>query len=68
MECDPDNEDSTLFPVGFPDVGKMMFSAVFESKKEWVNFTVHDMTNATGFFKTWRDYCVRKYKQENGRS
>ena len=66
MECDPDNDDLIRFPEGFPDVGLMTFATVFQSKKEWVSFTVIDMTNPTGFFKTWKNYCMRKSKQDNG--
>ena len=64
MECDPDCEDETLFPHNFPDCGNKTFKYVFENKRyqEWVEFTMKEMENATGFFKIWQAYCLRKSK------
>ena len=60
----PDSEDMTRFPENFPDVGLMTFLFVFENKhyQEWVDFTIREMKDATGFFAVWRNYCLRKSK------
>ena len=57
MEEDP--EDLVLFPEDVPDVGGTTFLFAWENKLAWVDFTL-TWTKATGFFKQWRDYCVRK--------
>ena len=61
MECEPDNDDNTVFPSLFPDVGGECFKYVFENRAEWVTFTL-EMSNCTGFFAVWKSYCIRKSK------
>ena len=39
-----------FFPKGFMNIGDKSFEWVFENKKEFVNFTINTMRNATGLF------------------
>ena len=57
-----DLEDESLFPEKFPDdslIGKT-FLWVYNNRREFVDFTLKEMIDPTGFFKTWQTYCIRK--------
>ena len=57
-----DPQDTDVFPTEFPDdelIGKA-FLWVYENREEFVQFTLEEMTNCSGFFKTWQEYCTRK--------
>ena len=57
-----DLEDASLFPAKFPDdelIGKT-FLWVYINKCEFVEFTINEMTEPSGFFKIWQTYCIRK--------
>ena len=56
--------DNTLFPKKFltPDVEMKSFIWVYKNKPDFVDFTLQDMDNPTGFFKVWKDYCINKQK------
>ena len=54
-----DFDDKTQFPANFPDIGGRPFIDVFNTKKEFVNFTL-SWTNTRGFFRVWHEYCMRK--------
>ena len=53
-------EDSICWPEGFMNIGGRSYKWVFDNKKEWVEFTVNKMTEPTGTFKVWKDYCITK--------
>ena len=36
------------------------FGWTWENKKEWVDFTLTDMTKPTGIFEVWQKYCFSK--------
>ena len=57
--------DDTLWPVLF-GLGGKSFLEVFNTKKEWVDFTMTEMKDAQGIFKVWRDYCSKKLNITNG--
>ena len=57
-----DIDDGFLFPPSFPDCGNKSFYWVFVNRKEFVDFTIHEMESPTGFFKRWKDYLIRKIK------
>ena len=42
----------------------MSFLKVFQTKKEFVDFTANEMVNCTGIFQTWRNYVLSKLKQD----
>ena len=48
------------------NIGDKSFEWVFENKKEFVNFTIKTMCNATGLFAEWQEYCLKYYKLEHG--
>ena len=54
------------FPSGFMNIGGKTFKWVMENKKEWVEFVLNKMKNATGLFKDFQDYCQLNYKLGNG--
>jgi len=58
--------DETEFPVGFPDIGGKSFEWVFHNKKEFVDFTLTEMSECTGLYKVWQDYCKGYNKNEPG--
>ena len=51
--------DGTVWPVLF-GLGGKSFLEVFNTKKEWVDFTMTEMQDAEGIFKVWREYCSKK--------
>ena len=57
--------DNTVFPEIYGLKNKT-FLEVYNTKKEWVDFTLTEMQKPSGLFKTWRDYCLNKNKVENG--
>ena len=57
-----DFDDYSLFPDEFPDsslVGKT-FAWVYLHRKEFVDFTIHEMKKVSGFYEIWQLYCKRK--------
>ena len=54
-----------VWPVDFMDIGSKTFRWVFENRKEFVDFTVNEMTEVTGLFKKWKRYCQEQIKFEN---
>jgi hypothetical protein len=52
--------DNELFPTGFMNIGNMKFSNVYKTKPIFVDFTIEDMINCTGFFLKWQGYCRTK--------
>ena len=56
--------ENLTFPQNFYDIGQKTFLWVWQNRKEFVDFTLKDMKEATGLFKKWVDYCCLKSKQE----
>ena len=54
--------DQQIFPKNFFNVSERTFEWVFDNKPDYVDFTVKEMKNASGFFKVWQSYCLRKVK------
>lgn len=54
------------FPKGFMNIGEKSFEWVYLNKKEFVDFTLHDMCNPTGLFRDWKYYCEKINKQDHG--
>lgn len=52
--------DLVKFPANFFDIGEQTFISVFNSKPDYVQFTIDDMKDPTGLFKQWKDYCIEK--------
>lgn len=68
-KSDPEYPDfAERFPVGFMNIGGKSFKWVLANKKEWVEFVLTKMKNATGVFKDFQDYCQLNYKLGNGTS
>lgn len=61
-----DFDDNTLFPETFPDVGGKTFVYTYENRPEFVKFTLTEMNKPTQFFLVWKNYCMRKTKDDNG--
>ena len=59
--------DDTLWPVLF-GLGGKSFLEVFNTKKEWVNFTMTEMDTPSGIFEVWHDYCSKKLNRSNAPS
>jgi hypothetical protein len=51
--------DQTIWPAGFCDglAGKT-FEWTIINKPDWVDFTINEMKDVTGFFKIWKDYLL----------
>ena len=56
--------DDLQWPENFMDISLKPFRWVFEHRKEFVEFTVNEMTQPTGLFKKWQDYCTMRIKLE----
>ena len=54
--------DKKLFPKHFFNVSERSFEWVYENKPDYVDFTLNEMKNTSGFFKEWQSYCKRKVK------
>jgi len=52
----------TKFPDDFGELASLTFEEAFESKKEFVDFTLNEMQNPSGLWKHWHDFCTRKIK------
>ena len=50
------------FPDDFGELASLTFEEAFESKKEFVDFTLNEMQNPSGLWKHWHDFCTRKIK------
>ena len=55
--------DTTQFPMIFGLKGKS-FEWVFQHKKDWVDFCMKEMKEATGIFKVFQQHCSKKIKKE----
>ena len=49
--------------VNMGAISGLTFNEVFENNKEFVNFTVNNMSNGTGIFKFWIEYIKLKKTQ-----
>ena len=54
----------TQWPKGFMDIGEKTFAWVYENRKEFVDFTLTDMTKPRGIFEVWQNYCLSKTKHD----
>ena len=52
--------DENTWPDDFVDIGGKTFAWVWENRKEFVDFTLNDMTKPTGLFDVWMKYCLNK--------
>ncbi len=57
--------DNTTFPDLFGLKDKT-FLEIFNTKKEFVDFTANEMNDCTGIFKVWQIYVLSKLKTHNG--
>ncbi len=58
--------NNTVFPDIFGLKGKS-FLEVFNTKKEFVDFTANEMNDCTGIFQVWQIYVHSKLKQNGSR-
>lgn len=58
------NFSEIIWPTGFCDIGDLTFEQVFNTKKEFVDFTINDMEKPKGMFKKWKIYCLERSKKE----
>ena len=56
--------DETRWPVGFADISNQTFAWVAENRPEWVEFTLNEMDNPSGLFLHWKNYLVKRKKDE----
>ena len=49
--------------VNMGKISGLTFNEVFENNKEFVNFTVNNMSKGTGIFKFWIEYIKLKKTQ-----
>ena len=60
--------DKTIVPIEMPDIGGQTFQYVFRTKPIFVDFYVCEITECTGFFKQFQEYCITKIKRDGGRT
>lgn len=56
------------WPEGFGTMGGMSFENAYQSEKKFVAITLDGMSDATGIFKHWFEFCHEKSKSENGQT
>ena len=56
------------WPEGFGTMGGLSFEKAFQSEKKFVTITLDGMSDATGIFKRWYDFCHKKSKSKNGQT
>ena len=56
--------DKTVVPIQVPDIGGKSFLFAFQTKKEFVDFIVHEADCCTGFFLDFQRYCKKKLKED----
>ena len=57
--------DETLtetWPDGFGMLGGLSFEKAYQSEKKFVDITLDGMSEATGIFKRWYEFCHQKSK------
>ena len=59
-------EQTTRWPKGFSNIGGLTFQQTWDTRKEWVDFTLTEMKEPSGMFKEWKDFCLEKKKQNAG--
>ena len=59
------DEDNTTWPKNFMNIGNRTFLWTWDNKKEFVEFTLLEMTKPTKMFLQWFNYCTFKTKQEH---
>ena len=57
--------DETKWPEGFSNIGGKTFAWVRQNRQEWVDFSLNEMENPSGFFKKWQDYLIKRRNEEN---
>ena len=50
------------WPEGFGAIGGLTFEKAYQSEKKFVAITLDGMSDATGIFKRWYDFCHKKSK------
>ena len=62
---------SQTFPTDFMCIGDRSFEWVYQNRPEFVEFTLTEMSNPTGLFLEWQEFCkahgtkfIRKTKHE----
>ena len=64
--------DGTLdecWPEGFGAMGGQTFETAYRTEQKFVAITLDGMSDATGIFKRWYDFCVKKSKTKpNGQT
>ena len=61
-------DDDICWPEGFMNIGGRSFLWVFLNKKEWVDFTLYNMSKPTKLFKQWQNYVIQKVNRNNATS
>lgn len=56
--------ENICWPDNFCDIGNLSFKVVFETKKEFVRFTLIEMKQPSGMFLKWKEYCSKREKIE----
>ena len=52
------------WPDGFGTMGGLSFEKAFQAEKDFVSITLDGMSDATGIFKRWYDFCHQKSKKD----
>ena len=56
------------WPTGFGQIGGLSFEEVYNLDNDFVAITLDGMSDATGIFKRWYDFCHKKSKSKNGQT
>ena len=59
--------DETQVPLEMPDIGGQTYLSVFRTKPIFVDFVVCEISQCTGFFKQFQEYCIAKIKRDGER-
>ena len=56
------------WPDGFGTMGGLSFEKAFQAEKDFVSITLDGMSDATGIFKRWYEFCHQKSKSKDGQA
>ena len=54
--------ENVTFPEKFCDIGGRSFAWVYKHRSEFVDFTLTEMTETKGLFRSWQNFCRARIK------
>ena len=68
MDETMDGTMNECWPEGFGAMGGQTFETAYRTEQKFVAITLDGMSDATGIFKRWFEFCHEKSKSEDGQT